>query len=381
MDIEIVKRICLARHLYDLALSALKSENDLYLFSCANLLQDAVEAFFLAIADYVNADIDSNTKYDKYFVLINEKISPKELPFKAKLLRLNRIRIDSKHYAIQPTKDELQKLSIAVRELFEEVCNSILQANFSTLSTIDLLKDGKPKSFLLEAKAELENGSYEKCSIACRKAIYLELEKDYDISFFREGAKPKNTLAGLLGPRSKAPYFCQNNDYIVKHVRDPTDYIVYDHSSLDQELLKYSIDNTAFWNVWRLTPEVFLTEDDRWVVKYDFAKLDEDVLKDKIEYIFSTTIDIIYSIHVKRESIRTKDYRSFYLEIGNEEIPVYERADKASKVVGITPKGITKLDCDYYVEGLNDGDIYWRISHHGEGVFLYGFIHNEHIKG
>jgi hypothetical protein len=91
MDIEVVRRICLARHLFELGKSSLNSSNDLYLFSAANLMQDAVEAFLLAVADFVDASIDYNTFFDKYFVLINKQIDPKELPFKNKLLRLNSV--------------------------------------------------------------------------------------------------------------------------------------------------------------------------------------------------------------------------------------------------------------------------------------------------
>ncbi len=112
MEIETLRRLALARHLNQLAVSSLRSKNDLHLFAAANLLQDAAEAFLLAIADHVDAQIDQNTSFDKYFVLINGRISPKELPFKSKLLRLNRIRIDSKHYAIQPARDECDRLSM-----------------------------------------------------------------------------------------------------------------------------------------------------------------------------------------------------------------------------------------------------------------------------
>src|SRR5690554_4164314 len=110
MDIEVVRRVCLARHLYGMSKDHLNSTNDLYLFSTVNLLQDAVEAFLLAMADFVDAAVDQRTTFDRYFVLINEKISPKELPFKAQLLRLNRIRVDSKHYGIQPSRQEVERL-------------------------------------------------------------------------------------------------------------------------------------------------------------------------------------------------------------------------------------------------------------------------------
>lgn len=222
MDIEIIRRICLARHLYELGRGSVKSANDLYLFSGVNLLQDAVEAFLVAVADFIGASLDERTHFDRYFVLINEKIAPKELPFKNRLLQLNKIRVAPKHHGVQPARDECQRLSVAVREFFDQVSNSILNVNFSTVSAIDLLRDGETKELLLAAKAELEKKDYAACAIECRKAIYLELEKSYDIAEFKDDSKPR----GLLGPYSKAPLYARSKDYIEKNVREPTDYIV-----------------------------------------------------------------------------------------------------------------------------------------------------------
>ena len=43
-------------------------------------------------------------------------------------------------------------------------------------------------------------------------------------------------------------------------------------------------------------------------------------------------------------------------------------------------KGITRLDCDYYVTGLQEDGSYWHVSHLEDKKFLYGFIHNDYIK-
>jgi hypothetical protein len=256
MDIETVRRLTLARHLYELGAASLRSANDIHLFSAVNLFQDAVEAFLLAVADHTGAAIDQNTKFDKYFVLIDEKINPKELPFKNKLFRLNRIRVDSKHYGIQPARDECDRLGITVREFFDEACNSVLGASFSTVSAIDLLHDGETKTVLLEAKKALEAGELEECAINCRKALYLEVERHYDISEYKDG-KPTGFFAGM----TEAPYYALDKQYIEEQVADPTDFIVYDQNHLNQKLLTMGADNTAYWNVWRLTPSVYKTKD------------------------------------------------------------------------------------------------------------------------
>lgn len=194
---------------------------------------------------------------------------------------------------------------------------------------------------------------------------------------FAEGAKRRGLLGRLY---SHAPFYARSKEYIEKNVKDPTDYIVYDKSSLDQKLLKYAVDNTSFQNLYRLTPEVFKNEDNQWIIKQDFDKLEGELLKDKIEYIFSTTVDIIFSIHSKKEAIKTSDYRKYQIELNQEEIPIYEKAGINSKLVGHTPPGVQCLDCNIYVTGLKNDGLYCRVSYSNEEIYLRGYIHYKYVK-
>ena len=374
MDIETVRRISLARHLYQLGKSSLASPNDMYLFAAVNLLQDAVEAFLIAVADYVNVEMDQHTKFDKYFVLINEKISPKELPFKNKLLRLNRIRVDSKHYGIQPARDECDRVVLSVREFFDEVSSSVLGINFSTASAIDLLDAGEIKALLLEAKTARESEDHETCLIACRKVLYVAVEHMYDVSNFKD-SKPQ----GLLAAFTYAPYYARDPHYIQENVKDPTDYIVRDHSRIDQDLLTDGVDTTAFWNVWRLTPEVYRLKDKQWVVKHDFGKLDATTIADNAEYVFSTVVDMALAIHASRKAVRWKQHGRYFLKLAREGVPIYEKADIASKVAATTPSGMIQIDTDYRVGGLNGDGPYWHVHEMVKGALLWGYIHDDDV--
>lgn len=375
MDVETIRRLTLARHLYELGTASLRSANETHLFSAANLLQDAVEAFLIAVADHTGAAIDPNTKFDKYFVQIDGKIAPKKLPFKSKLLRLNRIRIDSKHYGIQPARDECDRLAVAVREFFDEVATSVFGASFSTVSAIDLLRDGETKSVLLEAKKALEAGEMEECAISCRKALFVEIERHYDIWAYKDG----NPGVGLAGS-TNAPYYARSKQYIDDSVSEPTDFIVYDRSSVNEKLLTQGADNTAYWNVWRLTPEVYKTNDGKWVVKHDFGKLDERVLSDKIDYIFSATLDVVLSIHRTWQATKWADRGRYYLDLTQDNVPIYKKADKDSAVTDHTSPAKMRIYTDYRVEGLNGDGPYWHVSHFEEGLSLWGFIHNDFVK-
>lgn len=376
MDAETIRKLTLARHLYELGYSSTGTANEMHLFSAVNLFQDAVEAFLIAVADFVGAPIDQYIKFDKYFVQINDKIAPKELPFKNKLLRLNRIRIDSKHYGIQPARDECLRIALTVREFFEEVSSSVLGASFATVSAIDLLEDCETKTVLLEAKNALEAGQHETCAICCRKALFLEIEWQYDISAYKDG-EPPNLLAASF---TKAPSFARNKQYIEENVADPTDFIIYHHSSVNEQLLTQGVDNTAYWNLWRLTPALYKKKDGTWVIKREFSKVDKNLLSSKIEYIFSATLDVVLSIHRTKQDTKWVDPKNYYLELKQEHVPLYKKADKNSEETGRTLAGMTRIDTNYNVEGLNGDGTYWHVHHFEEGFSMWGFIHEDYVQ-
>jgi hypothetical protein len=199
-------------------------------------------------------------------------------------------------------------------------------------------------------------------------ALYLEIEYKYDISSYGD----PNPLAGLRREISKAPGFARNRNYILSNVDEPTDFIVLDHSSVNELLLTQGADNTAYWNVWRLTPEVFRSRRGDWVVKHHFGKLDLNTLKDSIDYIFSATLDVVLSIHRTQTFYKAPVRASYYVDLNQENAPVYSKADKSSPLAGYSPVGVTRIDTDYRIDGLKGDGTYWYVSHvDGMEVLLF----------
>ena len=149
---------------------------------------------------------------------------------------------------------------------------------------------------------------------------------------------------------------------------------------MDQDLLKQGVDTTAFWNIWRLTPEVYRTTDKQWVVKHDFDKLDEDLLADKADYVFSTTIDIMLAIHTAKKAERLQDRAKHHVTLVRENVPVYKKASTKSELFGTTPLGMTHIDTDFRVTGLEGDGPYWHVFHLEKDLWLLGYIHNGDVK-
>lgn len=99
---SVINKLTLARHLFRMAEENLRSQRELALFAAANLMQDAVEAFLLAASEHLNAGIDSKTAFEGYFTKIDAKLDPKQLPFRVKLVALNKVRVNAKHHGVAP---------------------------------------------------------------------------------------------------------------------------------------------------------------------------------------------------------------------------------------------------------------------------------------
>lgn len=372
MELETIRRICLSRHLFELGSTSLRSKNDLHLFSAVNLLQDAVEAFLVAVSDHVNAKVDQNTKFDKYFSLIEEKIAPKDLPFKNKLLRLNRMRVDSKHHGIQPSRDECERVILSVREFFDEVSDSIFSVDFGTVSTLHLIEEGSIKNLLETAKQAYESRMYKDCLIACRKVIYLQIERGYDAKQFAE-----QSVGGIFAFTSKVPMYARDHKYLASYVRNPTDFIITDTSRVNEELLTKGVDTTAFWNVCRLTPKLYLQGSDEWVVKSDFNVLDVDGIQERAEYVFSATVDIALAIQASNRAVQWHGFDRYTAKLAKANVSVYEKADRSSVVVAVTPDFMNDVLVDFHIMGLKNDDFYWYVVDTSHDI--YGYVHNDDI--
>lgn len=387
----VIKKLLFSKHLQSLAEENMIVDNVTKLSSGVILLQDSVEIFLLALAEHLQIPLPQETNFYGYFKEINKGLSKKssaeQLPLSNQLSKLNRIRVDIKHHGIQPALEECKHFIISVRDFYEEVSLKHFGKPYGSISLIDLLDEGKSKDFLTESVKLYENGEYKDCLINCRKAIYVEIERDYSIE--RRELAPSLSDSPLAIEFSyyghKSPSYARYTDYAEKYVQDPSDYIVFDRDSINIELMRYGIEYNDFWNVLRLTPKVFYSENNnRWIVKHQFDKLqlDEDVLKNNAEFSLRKTIEIILIIHRNKQSIKTIERdKFFYIDLKSPEVQVFEKADKGSRAVAVTPAGLRRIDCDFYIEGLDKNDTYYHVMHSDDKqkVYFMGYIHEDDV--
>jgi hypothetical protein len=68
------------------------------------------------------------------------------------------------------------------------------------------------------------------------------------------------------------------------------------------------------------------------------------------------------------------------VNLKNESVPIYEKADNKSKIVGTVPAVCKKVFVDSKVSALNGKGLFWNVSHIEDGVFLFGYIDNDDIE-
>jgi hypothetical protein len=329
-------------------------------YAGVNLLQDSVEAYLLALAEVVSAKIDPNTEFEKYFDLIEEKLpTGTSIPAKIRLFSLNKVRVNSKHYAIQPDMSETISYLTTVRDFFEEAAATLLAQPWSSITLIDLIRDGEAKTCLMAAYDRYNEGLHSDCLIECRKALFVEFESRFNIF----GAIPDDSgNTSLWAMMCSAPQYARTRSYVEAHVKDPTDYIVYDYDRLHRTLDEDGIRITDYWNVWRLTPEVFRGAGGYWAVKQEFGKLLPDAVAQNSEYVLQTTVRIILSRQRSLKTIRTAPGGTYRVLLKHERTMVYAKADVSSEVIWTTPEGLRRLSSRFLVEGLDkSSDRYYDV--------------------
>jgi hypothetical protein len=350
----VIKRLTLSRYLFELALQNANSQQEAADSACVHLLQDAIEVFFLAAFDHLNVAVSGRTEFSQYLDKLTEKLNY-ELPFRRRLQEINRVRVHSKHEGIPPNHKEVGGYVTDARTFLEQVCDKIFNVDFWTISLVDLLDEGEQKALLQEAEKSFKAQKPLDCMINCRKAFYLAFEKDYDIKKDLEGG------VGILFS-SRAPYYARNKEYADKHVQTPFDYIVLNYAAIDSELMKEGIDTTTFWNVWRLTPQVYRHgEEDQWLVKHELAKEEEDGIQNRAAYVLSGVVSMLLARQGNRRMTRSNPHASYDVRPKNKGMVVYQKADKNGPVAGKIPDDLEFVHADYATVGLNDEEIYWSI--------------------
>lgn len=374
MDQRAIEQILLARYYLYLAGEQLRHASNASKFAAINMYHEAFEATLICCADHLNVSIPARATIETYLDKIDQALSPSVLPFRTRILQFNHARVAAKHHLNLPDAAVFLMIQTVVPEFIKEAINLTFGKNIEDVSLADLIEDAEINFHIRSAVEHMGNGQIYEALVQCRKAFYIQFERSYSIFAFAE--PNAGTINDMLGPKilSEAPQHAKSTFYIDKYVNKPTDYIVLDHSKVNAGLLNDGIDPNTFWNIWRLTPKVFRFPAGEWVVDYEYDIADDPDLLDHCRYVVDNIIAVTLQRQGARKRIKGRGLTSRYVQV-RENAPLLERALAGSKVEGVLPTGVRRVNVDRKVTSLDGHDCFIQANYMRKGgPFIFGWI-------
>jgi hypothetical protein len=369
-----IRRLRFARLLVHQAVDHVRVDYDARTAACVTSLQDAVEVVLLIVAEKLGAKVAPRTDFDKYFVLINEKLAPVDLPLQSQLMRLNKMRVQAKHSGIFPTHAQVADMVPVVSAFMAEVCQKHLDADWATANLGALIEDLEWRAFVQEAEKALGERDFVGALIAARKALYLAFEDSYDISRFASGEP-----LGLLGSYGcEAPSWAKSKQYIDQNVGDPFAFIVIDHQELESKLVRLGIDHVVFWNIWRISPAVFRFKNGNWAVKRELDKVERSDHEIDTTYVVENVADMLLRLEAERRRQKVLPKSSYWRLQVRAGGKLFAKADEGSALRHTFQEG-NSVQVSAETFGLDGRDGWWEVTWIGDDNYLRGYIREEDV--
>jgi hypothetical protein len=118
---------------------------------------DSVELFLVLASEEVNAG--NKYSFMEYWEEIKRN-SDTKLTQKASMKRLNKARVNLKHYGNRPNADDIESHRANVRSFFEENTKRIFGIEYSEVTLVDLIQFDNTKQLSEEAEQKLKNNKF-----------------------------------------------------------------------------------------------------------------------------------------------------------------------------------------------------------------------------
>jgi len=166
MDMEL-SQVVLCRGLYGEAEGYLAKDGDMYVGMAVSIAQDAVELFLRAV---MKERPVAGQKIPDDFVKCMDYIdggapadASQHVPFRAKLIDLNKARVNFKHYGLIPNRTDARRLLGYVADFFEDASVRFFNICFSDISASDLVTSNEVRERLKKAEQALRDEQLEQC--------------------------------------------------------------------------------------------------------------------------------------------------------------------------------------------------------------------------
>jgi hypothetical protein len=238
---DLVKRLVFVKYLHLLGVEQARRPEPL---SSASLLMqhDAIELFLQLAAEHLNVG-RQRIEFMEYFDLIDSVISPRALPAKESVRRLNKARVALKHHGTFPSVLDTAGFSDVARSLFS-ASEIVFGLSFDSLSLAGLVLDQEVRSCLERADQNVAAADYQEAICAVAEA-FARLRLAYGMP--RDGHGHLSSQMRALEARLEPRFHDHGLEELAKTVESIQDEVV---------LLRQGIDTRKLTVFRHLTPHV-----------------------------------------------------------------------------------------------------------------------------
>ena len=172
-----------------------------------SMFQDSVEALLWHLIKELDLQVRDNESFTRYFDKI-DGIPPNEglskLPLRAKMLELNKARVNFKHYGNLPDPSEARKFRTYTEDFLTLTMEGYCSISFDSLTLVELITFSDVKGCLREAESFLSEGDTERALQEVSKAKKMLLSKFH--GYFPEVDRNLSKADELIGARHSGPF-------------------------------------------------------------------------------------------------------------------------------------------------------------------------------
>jgi len=173
---NVLRRLALVRYLYNSAVRQSRQPEPLGLTSIL-MFHDSIELFLQLGSEQLNVS-KQGLGFMDYWSLLEPKLG-RELAEKGSLLRLNKARVDFKHYGILPSRLEIESFRASATSFFEANTPLIFGVEFRSASLLELVQCKEARKSLEEADVMISEGKIED-SLDKIAVAFNQLVDDYE---------------------------------------------------------------------------------------------------------------------------------------------------------------------------------------------------------
>jgi hypothetical protein len=310
---DIIKRLILSKYLLTKAREQ-GSHDELYSAGLAvSNVQDAIETLLRALAEHLHAQVRQQETFDQLISTV-ETAAAKPLTFRSALARMNKARVNFKHFALEPRLAEAQGFCRDMEQFYSDVVRDLFGIDPESVSLVGLIGHRRTENWMHQSQAALDAGKYHDAVEAAAVAFGVyrhHIFRDVDLRSLSGGARDRESIS-----------FAREVGQHLKRI----------YEILDLQMTGISL--TDYRRFVRLSPGVMFTEGLRAIPQWRFdPPNDEDS-----RFCFRFVLDSI--LQMKR----------------NEVPPVLDRSP--------IPHGNVRIlkDCDVFVWPANDAEVIFRAT-------------------